>query len=357
MHRILVYGMTENSGGIEACLMNYFRRFDRTKVLFDFVTEYHTVAYEEEITRLGGKIYRIPARRENLIKHMLSLRKIVSENGYDTVYFNLLSASAVFSELALFGKQNVKIITHSHNDSVGNRKVHMALRPLLNRMTDTRFACSDAAAEFMFGKRYAKKTTVVNNAIEAGAYQFDASVRDAVRKEFGLTDKLVIGHVGRLCYQKNTLFLIDIFHEIRKRKENAVLLLVGDGEDRDAVCQKIRALELADSVVMTGVRSDVARLLQAMDIFLLPSRFEGLSIALVEAQASGLMCYTSSAVSRQTKITELLRFVEQNATAEEWAQAALSHTDYERKNTRAEIRSAGYDIETQALHLQNLLQG
>lgn len=357
MHRILVYGMTENSGGIEAYLMNYFRRFDRNKVVFDFVTECPAVAYEEEITRLGGKIYHIPARRENLIKHMLSLRKIVSENGYDTVYFNLLSASAVFSELALFGKRNARIITHSHNDSVGNRKVHIALRPLLNRMTDTRFACSDAAAEFMFGKRYAEKATLIRNAIEADVFQFDASVRDAVRKEFQFGNKLVVGHVGRLCYQKNTLFLIDIFHEIRKRNENAVLLLIGDGEDRDAVCQKIRALELADSVVMTGVRPDVARLMQAMDVFLLPSRFEGLGIVLIEAQAAGLLCFASSAVPHEAKATGLLHYIDDHASADVWAQAALAHTDYERKNTRAEIRSAGYDIETQAPYLQTLLQG
>ena len=356
MHRILVYGMTENSGGIEAYLMNYFRRFDRDDVLFDFVTDYPTVAYADEITRLGGKIYHIPARRENIVKHMSSIRKIVSENGYDTVYFNILSASAVFSELALFGKRNVKIITHSHNDSVGNLKVHMLLRPFLNLMTDTRFACSEAAAEFMFGKRYAQETKVINNAIEAGKYQFDAAVREAVREEFGVADKLVIGHVGRMCYQKNSLFLIDIFHEIRKRNENAVLLLVGDGEDKDAVCQKIRELGLVESVIMTGVRPDVARLLQAMDVFLLPSRFEGLGIALVEAQAAGLLCFASSAIPQAAKVTPFLNYIDAEASAKVWAETVLSQTDYERKNTRDEIRSAGFDIETQVSYLQDILK-
>lgn len=354
MRRILVYGMTENSGGIEAYLMNYFRSFDRSKIIFDFVTDCPVIAYEKEITSLGSKIFYIPSRRENINKHMLSIRKIVSENGYDTVYYNILSASAVFSILGLFGKKRVKIITHSHNNSVGNLKVHLILRPLLNFVTDKRLACSKEAAKFMFGKKYAESATVINNAVDTEQFKFDPSLRIEARKEFGIEERLVIGYVGRLCYQKNTLFLIDIFNEIVKRNSNAVLLLVGDGEDREAVLNKINDLGLTSHVIMTGVRSDIHRLLQAMDLFLLPSRFEGLPVVLIEAQSSGLRCFTSNAVTKAAKVTKLLQYINLNASASFWAKRALQCARYERADTSEEIKNAGFDIKAQAAHLQDV---
>lgn len=355
MHRILVYGMTENSGGIESYLMNYFKFFDRSKTVFDFVTDCSVIAYEKEIAALGGKIFYIPSRRKNIIKHMLLIRKIVSENGYDTVYYNILSASAVFSMLGLFGKKRVKIITHSHNNSVGNLNTHLILRPLLNFMTDKRLACSKEAAKFMFGEKYAESAAVINNAIDTERFKFDSLIRSKVRKEFGIEGKLVIGYVGRLCYQKNTLFLIDVFNEIIKQNSGAVLLLVGDGENRDDVRNKIKSLGLENYIIMTGVRSDVAELLQAMDLFLLPSRFEGLPVVLIEAQTSGLKCFTSSAVTQEARITELLQYIDLNLSAEAWAEQVLKHSDYKRKDASEEIKKAGFDIQTQVLRLQNVL--
>lgn len=358
MKRILVYGMTENSGGIEAYLMNYFRRFDKDEIVFDFVTDFSNIAYEDEIKALGGRIYHIPARRESLLKHMLGIRKIVSENGYDTVYYNILSASAVFSLLGLFGKRNVKIITHSHNNSVGNMKVHLALRPILNMMTDVRLACSREAAEFMFGEKYSDSTKVINNAIELENYKYSEEIRAEVRKEFGIEDKFVVGHVGRLCYQKNTLFLLDIFNEILKKDENSVLLLVGNGEDREAVEAKIKALGMEESVIMTGVRPDVARLMQSMDVFLFPSRFEGLGIVLIEAQAAGLKAFTSKDVVPLTaKATDLLEYISLEKSPEEWAEAVLSFKSYERKDVSDIIKGTDYDIKNQVEVLQSYLKG
>lgn len=355
MRRILVYGMTENRGGIESYLMNYFKSFDHSKIIFDFVTDSPSVAYEKEIISLGSKIFYIPSRRENVIKNMLSIRKIVLENGYDTVYYNILSASAVFSMLGLLGTKRVKIITHSHNNSVGNLKVHLTLRPLLNFMTDKRLACSVTAAKFMFGKRYAKRTVIINNAVDTERFKFNSLVRNEVRKEFGIENRLVIGHIGRLCYQKNTLFLIDIFNEIVKQNKNAVLLLVGDGEDRNAVINKINQLGLHKSVIMTGVRSDIHRLLQAMDLLLLPSRFEGLPVVLIEAQSAGLRCLTSNAVTKAAKITDLLQYINSNASASFWAKKAIQCANYERFDTAEETKNAGFDIRTQAAYLQEVL--
>ncbi|MCH5191134.1 MAG: glycosyltransferase family 1 protein [Oscillospiraceae bacterium] len=354
MRRILVYGMTENSGGIEAYLMNYFINLDRSKIIFDFVTDCPVMAYEKEAVSLGSKIFYIPSRRENIIRHMMSIRKIVSENGYDTVYYNILSASAVFSMFGLFGKKGIKIITHSHNNSVGNLRVHLILRPLLNFMTDKRLACSKGAAKFMFGEKYAKSATVINNAVDTERFKFDQFVRNEVRKEFHIENRLVIGHIGRLCYQKNTLFLIDVFNEILKHNRNAVLLLVGDGEDKDAVLNKIKNLGLGKCVIMTGVRSDVHRILQAMDLLLLPSRFEGLPVVLIEAQSSGLRCLTSSAVTKAAKVTELVQYINLNASASFWAKRALQCARYERADTSEEIKNAGFDIKAQAAHLQDV---
>lgn len=357
MQRILIYGMTDNNGGIESYIINYFKKINKENFVFDFITDYPTIVYEKEIRQMGGKIFFIPSRRENLKEHMKKVRKIVRENHYKVVYYNILSASAVFSVLPIWNLKNVKIIVHSHNGSVDKLRNHLLLRPLLNLVTDVRFACSAEAANFMFGKRYARKTVLINNAIDTSKYKYNVEVGNEIRKEFDIKDKYIVGHVGRLCYQKNTLFLLDIFHEVLKKKNNAVLLLVGEGEDRAAVEEKIQKLGIEENVILTGMRGDVERLIQAMDVFLFPSRFEGLSVVLIEAQAAGLKCITSKeVVSSATKITPLVEFVDLQDSAVKWAEQVLLHEDYNRTDMTEYIQQAGYDINQQVLHFENLLK-
>ncbi len=353
MKRVLVYGMTNNMGGIESYLMNYFRRFDRTRIMFDFITDYPEMAYADEAKCLGSHIYYIPPRRQGLLKHMAAFRRVAREGSYATVYYNLLSASGVFSLLGLIGMNTVKIV-HSHNNSVENMRNHRLCRPLLNALTTYRLACSEQAGAFMFGEAYLrkKKIWVIKNAIDCERFQYDPNKRQAVRKALELDNRLIIGHVGRPCYQKNTLFLIDVFEQILQREPRAMLLLVGEGEDRAAVEEKIRTHGLDDHTMLLGMRDDIPDLMQAMDVFLLPSRFEGFPVVGIEAQASGLPCVFADTIVRTINITGHVKFIGLDQPAIQWANLIIEYSaNFYRENICTTIKQAGFDITQQSKKL------
>lgn len=359
--RILVYGMTSNRGGIESYLMNYFRRLVLKGIVFDFVTDYQEIAYKEEIEELGGKVYFIPNRRDGLLKHMKSLRNILLEHEeYKSVYFNILSASEVFTVLSAAGIKGVKKIVHSHNNDVKTIGRHRVLRPLLTKISDVKLACSDEAAEFMFGKRQTSDQCIqiINNAIDIEKYAYSPEKRDNTREKFGISEEMfVVGHVGRMCYQKNTLFLLDIFNEIYKRDNNAILMLVGNGEDRELVEDKINQYDMRDNVLMLGMRDDVELLMQAMDVFLFPSRFEGFGMVLIEAQAAGLNCVASKdVVPETTNITNRVQFVSLDNNADYWAMEVLKYRKSEREDTLEAITKAGFNIDYESEKLAKLLR-
>lgn len=354
MKKILVYGMTKNPGGIESYLMNYYKRIPINRIHFDFVTCDEKIAYEEEILKRGGKIYFIPKRREDLLGHMKKLRGIAKQ-GYDDVYFNLLSASEFFSVIAVKGIKGVKIIVHSHNNYVKTIKRHLFLRKPLNIIIDKRLACSEEAAKFMFGRHY-KDAIIMRNAIEIEKYLFNPMVRSELRREKNIGDTFLIGHVGRLCYQKNTLFLLDIFSEIYKKSPNSKLVIIGDGEDHQKVLDRISELSLDNCIIMTGAIRNVNEWMQAMDAFLLPSRFEGLPVVAIEAQASGLPCVFSDTFSKASAVTENVEFLPLSLPTEKWAIHVLNHRIDKRKNTYNDLTEAGYNIENAVENLCKIFQ-
>lgn len=357
--RILVYGMTNNRGGIESYLMNYFRRLVREDIVFDFVTDYKDIAYKDEIEELGGKVYYIPSRREGIIKHMRALRNILGEHcEYKEVYFNILSASEVFTVLSVVGVKGVKRIVHSHNNSVKTIRRHKALRPVLNMISDIKLACSDEAAQFMFGqKSYDRhEVEIILNAIDVEKYCYDEIKRNEIRKQLKVEDAFVVGHVGRMCYQKNSVFLLEIFSHVCKKDKNAVLLYVGDGEDREKVESAISEYNIEKNVILLGMRSDVNELLQAMDVFLLPSRFEGFGMVLLEAQAAGLHSITSEdVVPKSVDVTNSVQFVSLDKCADYWASEVLKQRDRVRNNKLDLIKQSGFDIHNEAKRLKKII--
>ncbi len=354
MKKILVYGMTENPGGIESYLMNYYKKINPTRLHFDFVTCDKMICYADLIKSRGGKIFLLPERRENLIEHMKKLRKI-AHHGYDAVYFNLLSASEVFSVMAVKGIKDVNIIVHSHNNYVKTIRRHICLRIILNMITDRRLACSEEAAKFMFGKQY-KDAKVIRNAIEIEKYLFSPEVRNHMRKKNNIGGKFIVGHVGRLCYQKNTLFLLDIYNEIHKKYPDSRLVIIGDGEDRNMVKKRILELALEEYVIMTGAVNNVNEWMQAMDIFLLPSRFEGLPVVAIEAQAAGLPCIFSDTFSKASAVTDNVEFLSLQLSAEKWAERILVHRNDVRINTYENLTKAGYNINNEVENLCKILE-
>lgn len=360
--KILVYGMTNNRGGMESYLMNYYRILINRGIVFDFVTDHEEIAYKEEIDAMGGKVYHIPTRRQNLVRHMIAFRKILLEHKeYKAVYYNILSASEVFTVLSTFGIGHVKRIVHAHANSVQTMGRHKMLRPLLSLLAQKKLSCSDEAADFMFGKsaRKAGKVQIINNAINISEFAYDEEKRNYIRASYGLLDdQYVVGHVGRMCHAKNNIFLLDIFKEISEKDPRAVLMMVGDGEDRPMVEEKIRKSGLEDKVLMLGMRDDVAQLMLAMDVFLLPSRYEGFGIVLLEAQASGIHCVTSKTVVPEiTNIAGGVTFVDLSESAEYWADTVLKYRQTERKNYCKEIHEAGYSIEEVSEILEKTLKG
>ena len=339
-------------GGLETMLMNYYRAIDRAKVQFDFLTHRDFRAdYDDEIEALGGKIYRLPNLNPFSRSYLGALDRFFREHPeYRIVHRHLDCMSAIPLKAAKTPGVPVRI-GHAHNSNQP-RDAKYLLKLFYKRMivgqATQLFACSEEAGRWMFGNADFR---VLNNAIDAGKYAFDADIRSTVRRELGLpADALVVGHVGRFDPQKNHRFLVEIFE---KMPEDARLLLVGDGVLRPDVEQQAAALGIRDRILFTGVRTDVDRLLQAMDVFLMPSLFEGLPGSIVEAQAAGLPCLISDKVPIECKKTELVTQIPLEAAPDEWAEAVLSAAEASRGETLSRIRETGFDIRANAEWLQN----
>lgn len=364
MKRILIFGMNQNPGGMESFIMSYFRKIDCSRFQFDFLTNCSQIAYEDEIQHLGGQVYKICARSQDYKRYRQELTAFFEQHAgeYQAVWMNTCSLANIdYLKMAKTYGIPCRII-HSHNSQNMDSRLRGVLHHLNKRVIEkyaTEFwACSRLAGEFFFspavinGPHYRE----IHNAIDCRPYLYDTAVREEMRQQLQLEDKLVVGHVGRLHFQKNQAFLLEVFRAVKDEAPNAVLLLVGQGEDEAMLRQKAESLGITDSVQFLGVRKDVSRLMQAMDVFLFPSLFEGLGIVLVEAQAAGLGCVTSTEVPADAAMTPLLTALPLSAPLEQWARATLVAAAYPRASQQEAIAAAGYDIDTQVRELESLLE-
>ena len=347
-----------NYGGVEMVVMNYYRHIDRTKVQFDFFAlEGSAVPQREEIERLGGRVYIVP-KYTHLSAYEKDIIRLFKQNQYKIVhsYMNTLS---VFS---LWGAKKAGVpnrIAHNHSTAgKGETKkniIKYALRPFAKIYPTKLCACSQYAGEWLYGK--SAEFQVFNNAIDLSRYSYDPQKAAAVRKELGLEDKLVVGHIGRFCYQKNHDFLIDIFNEIHKQRQEAVLLLIGEGELEQDIRNKVKKLGLTDSVCFMGKQKDTSKFYQAMDCFVLPSRYEGLGVVAIEAQACSVPVICSTAVPKDAKITSSVKFIGLDESSSNWADCVLDVIKTQvKRNEREEVRKAGYDIEVEAQKLTDFYE-
>ncbi|EST12719.1 glycosyltransferase family 1 [Sporolactobacillus laevolacticus DSM 442] len=356
MKRVLVYGLGTSVGGMEEYIMNLFRTIDRSKYVFDIIPHGGKFFYaEQEVNQLGGKVYKITGQKQSLYGSMKELNKLLKNlrSSHEIIYFNSCGFYNILP-FVLAKKYHYTIITHGHNSRDAERSVLVEVLHCINRIyvrwiSKYRFACSKAAGEWIFGKHYfhQKKVKIINNAIDCEKFRFRERIRQAVRKQLNVENDLVIGHVGRFVYQKNHDFLIDLFHAIHQRNEKSKLLLIGEGELRSKIEEKVKDLGLDDGVLFLGNRKDIPELMWAMDLFVLPSRFEGLPVVAVEAQAAGLPLILSDTISEETRITKLVTFCSLKNPLSYWEEAVLSgiskHRDMEK-----EIKSSGFDIKDQA---------
>ena len=358
--RILNLFTIMNRGGAESMVMNYYRRIDRTKVQFDFmVHRQERGAYDDEIEALGGRIYRMPMIRPwSAPQYRETVRAFYAQHPEYRIIHSHMSELGYYDFMEA-EKAGIPIrICHAHNRPHGidlKSPVRWYYKTMMMPHVNRLFMCGEESGEWLFGKKNKASFIQMNNAIDANQYRYSEEKRLAMRRDLGLSDQLVLGHVGRFNPQKNHPFLIDVFHEVHRQRSDAVLLLVGDdsGEDGGKIHDKVERLGLKDCVKFLGVRSDVADLLQAMDVFLFPSLFEGLSVASVEAQAAGLPVIISDGVPIECKKTDLVQVLSLKASASEWAQKVIETASVTRRDTYDEIVAAGFDIAQNAEWLQN----
>ncbi len=351
--RILQVVTYMGRGGLETMLMNYYRNIDRSKVQFDFLTHRSEKAdYDDEIEALGGRIYHLPRLNPFSRSYLSALDNFFKEHKeYHVVHCHQDCLSGVVLKVA---KANgVKFtIAHSHNANQDkNLKYFIKIfeKRKIPKYADKLFACGDEAGRWMFNT---DDFEVLNNAIDTDLYTYNEEKAVDIRKKFGIENKFVVGHVGRFNPQKNHEFLIDVFNEVQKIKEDSVLMLVGDGHLRLEIEKKVHDLGIADKVIFTGVKSDVNDLMQAMDVFLFPSLYEGLPVTMVEAQSSGLKCIISDKVPTECILTDNVDSMKLEDSPKVWANKVLKYKNYERRNTKQDIEKANFDIKTNAKWLQ-----
>lgn len=371
MVRVLHVLGTVNLGGAESRIMELYRCIDKTKVQFDFLTHTKKAGhYSEEIRALGGNIYSIPRFQ---VVNILAYRKALHEffqthTEYRIVQGHMTSTASIYLPIAKreYAKQGLSLVTAAHARSAGVDKgmkgiVTKCLRYPLKGRADYLFTCSKEAGIAVYGDTAVRNGRVwtIPNAIDTRRFCFQQAVREAVRKELGIADKFAIGHVGRFGFMKNHIYLAEIFANIYKKRKDAVLVLVGKGEQENAVHQKLRnlgemwygdAAVLESRTFFLGNCYDVERYYQAFDYFVFPSIFEGLPGSVVEAQAAGLHCLVSNKVTREVALSDLVSYRSIEESPRFWAEEILQNADsaLHREDMSGIIIQKGFDVREQA---------
>ena len=347
-------------GGVESVVMNYYRNIDKTKIQFDFICDSDSTNIPlHEIKSLGGKVILIPPYQK-IWQYHKQLKKILKQNQYQIIHSHINTLS-VFP-LHLAKKIGIPIrIAHSH--STTSKKewkrnfLKQILRPFSKIYATHYFCCSELAGRWQFGNSLYEegKVFLMKNAINLEKFKFNNEIRKNIRQELNLgDDTLVIGHIGRFVSVKNHQFLLKIFNEIHKKNKKSVLLLTGQGPLENEVMEKARQLKLDKFVIHLGQRNDINQIYQALDIFLLPSLYEGLPVVGIEAQASGLLCFLSNNVTRETKILKTTTFVSLEKDEKEWSEIILTkYKNFSRKDKSKVLKTRGFDIKIEANKLKD----
>lgn len=351
-----------NKGGTEAVVLNIYNNIDKNQFHIDFMVhgqDAHDNPIHDSLLSSGASVFYVTPRYISYRQNVDDITSVLSNNHFDIVHSHMDASSYFLIRLAK--KQGIKVrVAHSHNTATqffgARTKIHNILHLLLLeyakyglRKEATHFvACSDIAGRWLFGNNICDSSNYLlyKNGIDLEKYLYNENIRKQIRKELGIEDNFVIGHVGRFAKQKNHAFLIDVFKEVYKQYPAAKLLLVGDGELFPQIKAQVYNSDLPhDAVLFTGARDDVNKFYQAMDVMVLPSLFEGLPVTMVEAQASGLKVVASDRVSQEAKLIPETKFLPLEASPQIWAEYVLTFTNgYIRRDTRNEMIDAGYSV-------------
>ena len=364
MYRILQVAVANDRGGLTGYIVNNYKKINKNEIQFDFITYDDYLDFSEEIEKMGAKIFYFP-RPSHVLSYYTALKKIHEQFDYTAIHFNLSYANIIPIILAKMAGFK-RIIVHSHSTGIDTPSamtrmiklmIHQVGKMLIPLLATDYFACSKLAARWMFPNSIIKrnKYEILYNAIELSKYRFNRQKRDAIRKKIGIADDVfVVGHVGRFTYQKNHEFLVDVFCEVENQESKSLLLLIGDGPDREKIENQVAYYNLSDKVKFLGQRSDVANLYQAMDVIVLPSRFEGLCIVAIEAQMAALPIICSEELSEETNVSSDYVSLSLKLSAKNWADKILAKKGTIRTDNTKVLRAAGYDMNVEIKRLEKL---
>lgn len=369
MKRVLVTGAANiGKAGVATIVYKWGQEFDSKKIAYDYLMQSGLPAkkYQNAIEKKGGKMYTIENGSRSMLTVIKWIEKIIRENQYETIHINTDTAyvAAAYMHSAL--KAGIKnIYVHSHCTQVDDtnflkRKIktffHYMFRPYVCYNTKMYLACSEYAGIWMFGKRNfeKEKSKIIYNGVEVEKYLFDREVRKQYRSSLNIEGKFVIGCIGRFSYQKNHDFLITVFDKLLKRRHDSVLMLVGDGELKQDLYNKVKKLGIEDKVLFLGLRNDVPQLLSAMDVLVMTSRFEGLPVTMVEAQMASLPCVVSGNITREAKFTDEVVFIN-GYNVKKWNDAICKFEKKNRVNNRKQLMTSNFNIQHAAMELQKIL--
>lgn len=369
----ILYGFNGlfHKGGTEAVILNILQFIDSSKFEIEILvhgtqSEFESNEIQNQLIASGVKLHRVTPRSISLKQNLRDIRRILRENNYDIVHSHM-DASGYFL-LREAKKLNVKgLFAHSHNSDSGLLKSGLSIKEAahyilvefskhrLRRIGNYFIGCSDLAGDWLFGKKIvdSENYMMFRNAIDLRKFEFSESIREQYREKLNLNDKFVVGHIGRFEEQKNHSFLIDIFEQIRKLDQNSVLLLVGKGKLETDIKNKIDKLGISDRVIFLGVRDDITELLNAMDVLLFPSLYEGLPVVFVEAQANGLKIVASDTISKDSMLTNDIITLPLSQSSIEWAHKTIDFTGKKSRNNNFKaLRDQGFDMQSNVKELE-----
>lgn len=354
MERIAIVMGKMHSGGKKNLVMEYYRNIDRSEIQFDFICDTDSNSIPRgEIEQLGGRVYEVTPY-QNIVKNLINIRKLCMENNYRIIhgYNGTMNVFAMFIGWTCGIPIRInESISMAHD--ADKKTIIKKILKLFSKCFSTHYmANGEVCGRWQFGDKFYNqgKVTVFKTVINTIEHNYDVELRNKCRREFNIDDNIVVGHIGRLTKQKNTLFIIDIFNEIYKIEKKAKLLVIGDGNLREDMLKKIKLLGIEDAVLYLGRREDIHQFYNAMDCFLLPSLYEGLPVVGVEAECCGLPVFFSTQIPRESSpCSDLGVFVSLDKDAKEWAELVIKIVKSKKRTDHSEeVKAAGFDSVSEA---------
>lgn len=357
MIKILHLFTTLDNGGVESFLYNYYSKMDHNKIRFDFVVPCDDIGFlENKMIDFGGCVYHVAKFKVNPLKQINQLNKIMKNGNYDVVHCHGYKS---ILGIILAKKNGIKVrIMHSHMAYVKENFFSCLFRKIvvfiINRLATDKFACGIDAAKWLYGESDYNNGSVkiINNAIDLKRFRYNNVYRDEIRSELSLNidNEILIGNIARLTEQKNQMYSLKIMKTLISEGYNAKLILVGNGEDKEKLVAECQKLNIVDSVYFLGVRTDISKILSALDVFILPSLYEGLPVVLAEVQASGLNCLVSSSVTKEISLTSNIEYLDLDNNVDQWIKEIkkMCNNRVNRIKCNDMMKRGKYDVEYQA---------